>query len=149
MDEGRDYGRLTDNEGCVGEAASRHQRDHGIGAVINNNLFLNACLNASRPTPAFCDEVPSPIEFVKTARWQADECKRYGLAAETQCGQLFQPVQQFCQARRMRPQTGASPGGVGANEVEEDDAEDTDGEAGEQQPPPPPAPPPAAPPRKR
>jgi hypothetical protein len=146
VEEGRAHGRLTDNEGCVGEAASRHRRDQGISAALNNNLFLNGCLSASQPTPGFCDDVPSPFEFVKTARWQTDECKRYGLAPESQCGQLFQPVQQFCQRRRTSSQTGASPEGVGPEE-EDDDAEDSGGD--EEEPPPPPAPPAAPSPRAR
>jgi len=139
IEEGRDFGRGTDNEGCVAEAASRHQRDHSLTAVFNNNLFLNSCLPASRPTPGFCDEVPGPLEFSKTARWQFAECERYGLKTETQCAQLFQPVQQFCQKRSLGPQTGASPGGAG----EDEDGEDSDGDA------PPPPPPPAPPPGKR
>src|ERR1044071_2889758 len=48
MEEGQAFGRNTDNEGCVSEVASRHQRDHGMGGVFNNTLFLNACLPASR-----------------------------------------------------------------------------------------------------
>jgi hypothetical protein len=99
MEEGREYGRRTDNEGCLNEAVARHSRADGLGAVISNNIFFRACLEASRPTPHFCDDVPRPTEFMKSAHWQLDECKRYGLSTENQCGQLFQQVQQFCELR--------------------------------------------------
>jgi hypothetical protein len=46
---------------------------------------------------------------MKSARWQLDECKRYGLAPESQCGQLFQQVQQFCEERGRTGTRGNAP----------------------------------------
>jgi hypothetical protein len=123
IEEGRDYGRRTDNEGCLNEAVARHGRAAGFGDLISNNIFLHSCLDASRPTPGFCDDVPTALEFMKSARWQLDECKRYGLSTEKQCGQLFQQVQQFCEQRR-RAGTPGSGGHAGNGD----------------EPPPPPAP---------
>ena len=139
FEEGRDYGRRTDNEGCVTEAAARHGRGGGLGDAINNNLFIHACLDASRPTPGFCDDVPSAFEFVKSAHWQLDECKRYGLAPESQCGQLFQQVQQFCEQRRRTGTQGVAP----PSPEDKDDEDDTEDSEPSTPPPPPPAPPPS------
>lgn len=136
MEEGRDYGRRTDNEGCLNESVARHARAAGFSEILKNNLFLNSCLEASRPTPGFCDDVPGRAEIMKGARWQMDECKRYGLKPESQCGQLFQQVQQFCERRRAEG-SGASEG-LGGEEPE--DGEDAD-EPSPPAPPPPPAPP--------
>lgn len=125
VEEARDYGRRTDNEGCLDEAAARHSRSEGIGAMIKNGIFLRACLETSRPTPGFCDAVPTRFEFVKSAQWQLEECRRYGLPPEKQCGQLFQQVQEFCERRRLTP-------GVLTDNSNSDDEEPP--------PPPPPAP---------
>ena len=95
--EGQEYGRRTDNEGCVNEAAARHSRAEGFGDMIKNTIFLRTCLDASRPTPGFCDDVPRRFEFMKSAQWQLQQCKRYGLRPEQQCTQIFQQVQQFCE----------------------------------------------------
>lgn len=135
IEEGQAYGRGTDEEGCVGEAASRHGRSDGVTAAIKTSLFLHACLDVSRPTPHFCDTVPSRTEFMKGAQWQLDECKRYGLNPEQQCGQLFQQVQQYCE-RRGRSKSGA-PAGTEDGDVDESGADDSEPPA----PPPPPAPP--------
>jgi hypothetical protein len=114
MEEGRDYGRRTDNEGCLNEAVARHSSGGGgIGAAINTNLFLDACLEVSRPTPGFCDDVPAPLEIMRSARWQMDECKHYGLRPESQCGQIFQQVQKFCEIRRRAGTPGGQEGGGG------------------------------------
>ncbi len=121
--EGREYGRLTDNEGCVNEAVARQSRSEGVGDLFRNTLFLRPCLEASRPTPGFCDAVPRQTEFMKSIGWRQQQCQRYGLSNDKQCGQLFGQVQQFCELR------GQSPG--------DDAAPDTDGQ------PPPPAPPPS------
>ncbi|MBV9927820.1 MAG: hypothetical protein JOZ96_22565 [Acidobacteria bacterium] len=95
--EGVEYGRRTDNEGCLNEAAARHARGEGFTDLLKTNLFLRACLEKSRPTPGFCDEVPRQTEFMKAVAWQQRQCQRYGLSPEKQCGQLFQQVQQFCE----------------------------------------------------
>ena len=137
MEEGREYGRRTDNEGCVTEAVARHTRAHGISDMIGNGLFFRTCLDASRPTPGFCDDVPTRLEFMKSARWQLDECKRRGLSPENQCGQLFQQVQQFCEDRARR----GTQGGPTVAPVEEGDGADDNAPPPPLAPPPPPAPP--------
>ena len=95
--EGQEYGRRTDNEGCVNEAVARHSHAAGFGDMVKNTIFLRTCLDASRPTPGFCDDVPHQFEFIKSAQWQLRQCKRYGLRPEQQCQQIFQQVQQFCE----------------------------------------------------
>ena len=126
-DEGVAYGRRTDNEGCLNEAVARQARGGGFGDMIKINLFMRACLEVSRPTPGFCDDVPRQTEFMKAVGWQQRQCQRYGLSVEKQCGQLFQQVQQFCELRRERGEKG---GGTVVDEPAEPPA-----------PPTPPAPP--------
>ena len=100
--EGEEYGRRTDNEGCVNEAVARHSHAEGFGDMIKDTIFLRTCLDASRPTPGFCDGVPHQIEFIRGAQWQLQQCKRYGLRPEQQCTQIFQQVQQFCEQPHRR-----------------------------------------------
>ena len=120
--EGVEYGRRTDNEGCLNEAAARQARVEGFTDMVRNGIFMQTCLEASRPTPGFCDGVPRRTEFMKSIGWQQQQCKRFGLKPEQQCGQLFQGVQRFCEKH-------GTPGG-NAN-------------AGDFEAPPPPAPPPS------
>ena len=110
--EGQEYGRRTDNEGCLNETVARQAQAEGLTDLIKNNVFMRACLEASRPTPGFCDGVPRRTEFMKAIAWQQQQCQRYGLSPEKQCGQLFNQVQQFCELRRRR--------GENANAVEVD-----------------------------
>lgn len=102
MEEGESYGRRSDNEGCLLEGISRHKTADGFTELIKANLFLRACLDASRPTPGFCEGVPGRTEFIKSAQWQIEQCKRYGLSTDRQCQQIFQQVQQFCESPRAR-----------------------------------------------
>jgi hypothetical protein len=109
--EGVEYGRRTDNEGCLNEAVARQARADGFADMVKNNVFMRACLEASRPTPAFCDDVPRQTEFMKAIAWQSRQCQHYGLPPEKQCGQLFQQVQQFCELRRTRAENANASGG--------------------------------------
>jgi hypothetical protein len=128
--EGQEYGRRTDYEGCVAEAAARHGHSQDFTDKIKSGLFLRSCLEASRPTPGFCNTVPRQIDFLKGAQWQAEQCRKYDLKMENQCGQLFQQVQQFCEQRSSRS--------AGNSNAEEDSNTD-----GDETPPPPPPPAPA------
>jgi len=100
--EGRDFGRNSDNQGCVDESISRYKREPGFTGTISNGIFMRACLESSRPTPGFCDEVPRQTEFVKSAQWRVEQCRRIDLSSDSYCQQLFQPVQQFCERRTIR-----------------------------------------------
>jgi hypothetical protein len=100
--EGREYGRTTDNQGCVDETVARYKKDPGMSSVISSSLFTKACLDNSRATPGFCAAVPGATEFVKSGQWRTEQCRKVDLASDSYCQQLFQPVQQFCEIQRSR-----------------------------------------------
>src|SRR6266849_6790028 len=90
--EGRDFGRNSDNQGCVDESISRYKKEPGFTSAISNGIFMRACLESSRPTPGFCDEVPRQTEFVKSAQWRVSQCTRISLEKDSNCQNLFTPV---------------------------------------------------------
>jgi hypothetical protein len=102
MTEGREFGRNTDNQGCVDESVSKYKKDPGIATVISNSIFSRACLESSRPTPGFCDDVPKQTEFVKTAQWRIEQCRKVDLSKDSNCQNLFTPIQQFCDERAFK-----------------------------------------------
>ena len=97
MTEGREFGRNTDNQGCVDETLVRYKKEPGFTSVISLSIFSRVCLDASRPTPGFCNDVPKPTEFIKSGQWRAEQCRRADLSSDSYCRQLFQPVQEFCE----------------------------------------------------
>ena len=101
-EQGRSFGNTTDNQGCVDESLSRYKKDSGFTGVISNTIFMRTCLDASRSTPGFCDEVPKSMEFMKSAEWRLKQCRLAGLQTDNNCQNLFTPVQQFCE-QRSRP----------------------------------------------
>jgi len=95
--EGRDFGRNSDNQGCVDESISRYKKEPGFTSALSNSIFMQSCLDSSRPTPNFCTDVPKATEFMKSAQWRVDQCRKIDLSSDSYCQQLFQPVQQFCE----------------------------------------------------
>ena len=95
--EGRSVGNTTDNQGCVDESLSRYKKEPGMTSVISNTIFMRTCLEASKPTPGFCDQVPKSTEFMKSADWRLKQCRLAGLQSDNNCQNLFTPVQQFCE----------------------------------------------------
>ena len=101
-EEARSFGENTDNQGCVDEMISRYKADPGLTAAISNSIFVRICLDVSRDTPGFCDEVPKQREFMKSAQWRKDQCARVNLDRDSHCNNLFTPVQQFCEEKSVR-----------------------------------------------
>jgi len=97
--EGRAFGRTSNSRGCLTESIERHRRAASFGELFAVNLFLRGCLDVAPPTEGFCDGVPRPFEFTRTAEWGHEQCRTHGLSVERQCGQLFAQVQQYCAAR--------------------------------------------------
>ena len=97
--EAKAFGSRTDNQGCVDEGLARYKKDPGLSSVISNSVFMRACLEASRATSGFCDNVPKQTEFIKTAQWRLNQCRQVGLGSDNNCQNLFTPVQQFCQEK--------------------------------------------------
>jgi hypothetical protein len=99
MTEGREFGRNTDNQGCVDETLARYKKEPGFASGISASIFSRACLDASRPTPGFCTDVPKPTEFIKSGQWRVEQCRHADLSSDSYCQQLFQPVQEFCERK--------------------------------------------------
>ena len=108
--EGKEFGGRNDNQACVDESISRYKTEPGFGSAMSINFFLRACLEASKPTEGFCENVPKSSEFMKSAEWQVEQCRRVDLGKDNYCRQLFQPVQQFCEKgpRKSSPEKNAN-----------------------------------------
>jgi len=101
--EGKEFGKGTDNRGCLSEAVARYKKSPGFGSAISVNLFLKSCLKTSRPAVGFCDGVPRRTEFVKSAEWQLKQCADVDIR-DSYCGQIFGLVQEYCESERTEPQ---------------------------------------------
>ena len=95
--EARDFGKNTDNQGCVNESISRYKAEPGITSAMSNAIFVRICLDNSRETPGFCESVPKQREFMRTAQWRKEQCRQAGLERDSYCESLFTPIQQFCE----------------------------------------------------
>jgi hypothetical protein len=97
-EQGREFGKKADEQGCLDESIVRYKGDRGFTGSIASGLFLRSCLEASRPTHGFCDQVPGQSEIIKSARWQLEQAEKAGI--HDQYGrQLFSQVQQYCESK--------------------------------------------------
>jgi hypothetical protein len=95
VQEGTEYGKTTDEQGCLDKAIARYKENQGFVGSISAGIFLRTCLDESRPTPGFCDQVPGPTEFFKSSSWQSEQCKQAGIS-DSHCNQIFGQVQEYC-----------------------------------------------------
>ena len=97
--DGREFGKRSDNQGCVDETMARYKKEQGFFSALKYQRFMDGCLATSRPTPEFCDGLPLG-NMMKMAAWQDALCQRYDLANDRNCKQLSMPVVMFCGAKK-------------------------------------------------
>ncbi len=63
-------------------------------------IFLENCLNASRPTTGLCDSVPTTREILREASWAARQChdRRF---QDLYCSGLLQELADYCGRKRV------------------------------------------------
>lgn len=96
--EGREYGRTTDQQGCMNEGMKRSKSVGvlDIGGALELSTFVDACLETSKPTSNFCDGVPSFWSMEET-EWGAAQCRKAGIDPEkTGCVHVTKRKHQFC-----------------------------------------------------
>jgi hypothetical protein len=103
-EEAKELGAKTNNQGCLDEALSRHKRDKSITGQISTQSFLLVCLQASEPSPEFCDGVPLLNEKVASANWMLKKCSDAGLQNDQGCQRLFGSVQAHCHSSNYSPE---------------------------------------------
>jgi hypothetical protein len=105
-DEGRDFGRRSDYQGCVDESVSRYRQEPGFINSIAASLVMRACLDNSRGPARFCADVRGRMNFAKTPEWKKEQCRHFDLSSDKYCPELFVPLQQFCEERSSRSNEG-------------------------------------------
>jgi hypothetical protein len=104
VEEGKKFGVNNNNEGCLKEALARHKRDKSTMGQIATQTFLNVCLEASKPSPGFCDGVPQQNEILKSASWALKKCSDAGLQNDPGCKTIFGAVQSHCHRSNDSPE---------------------------------------------
>ena len=97
--EGRELGGNSDNQGCVDETFARYKKEPGFFNAAHYGQFMKACLEASRSTPGFCDNVPVS-NMTEMIAWREERCRHYDVPNDQKCAQLLVPQVMFCGPRK-------------------------------------------------
>lgn len=97
--EGRAFGQNSDNQGCADETFSRYKKEPGFFSSVNYAQFMKACLEVSRPTPNFCDDVPVG-KLTEMIKWRESQCSHYDVPNDQKCAQLLTSLVVFCGPRK-------------------------------------------------
>ena len=96
--EGREFAKTTDQQGCITEGVKRARQIgfFDIDKKVAHKYFVAGCLQNSRPTPGFCDEIPGFWNF-KGKEWEQAQCEKVGLnPLGTACEIVYEEQIDFC-----------------------------------------------------
>jgi hypothetical protein len=109
FEQGRAAGRTLDESGCVARATGALAGEAGssLTAGIANSVGLSGCLEASRATAGFCDDIPLKTDIFGAAQWIASTCNQMGYAGNTSCTNLIQLLPAHCASPERSRKVGA------------------------------------------
>jgi len=95
-EEGKEFGKTTDQQGCITEGMTRGKKLTGINLTgeVGNRYFVKGCLRASQPTPGFCEGVPSPLRRV-VDNWDERQCEKVRIP-KSACQDVLKEQILFC-----------------------------------------------------
>jgi hypothetical protein len=102
--EGREFGAGTDTQGCLDESMRRYKRDPGFFNAATTQGFMVGCLDTSRPTAGFCDQIPLG-QMMPIRQWQGAHCQKYGVPNDGKCQIILTPIVIFCGEQRDKERT--------------------------------------------
>ncbi|MFL6375037.1 MAG: hypothetical protein ACJ73D_10245 [Pyrinomonadaceae bacterium] len=100
---GVDFGKTTDNRGCVNESVRQFAAYKETGFLIRIEQlqighFTTGCLGTSQPTPKFCSNVPKDT-FLDRLKYTVEQCRAAGLRDGGPCNEIFKSVVVYCSTK--------------------------------------------------
>jgi hypothetical protein len=89
--EGARFGLTRDEAACFEEGKRRAAGATTMQGSFTVGAFVRSCMEYSRPTAGYCDNVPPPTSIGQTAAWQAQRC-----GEDLVCRNVSQVVQTYC-----------------------------------------------------
>lgn len=99
--EGHDFGKTTDQRGCMKEGLARATTSNDFKPKLGivRGTFIRACLESSRPAPGFCDGVPKrSLANPSNYDWTIQQCEKIRMdSSKTGCKLVFDEQARFCE----------------------------------------------------
>ncbi|HEX5871683.1 MAG TPA: hypothetical protein VFY65_14750 [Longimicrobium sp.] len=95
--EGARFGVTNDEAACFEQAKQRAGGSMSVAGSFSVGAYMRSCLEFSRQTPAFCDDVPPQGALRRTVEWQSARC-----GDDVDCRNVAQVVQQYCVSGRAK-----------------------------------------------
>jgi hypothetical protein len=92
--EGIEFGKGKDYVQCTDAALAR--LGNGVTAQIQTRVFADGCYSSATKSEELCATVPPRTEIMKNAQWNADECRKRGIANQQPCMQVMQALAEGC-----------------------------------------------------
>ena len=105
--DGVEFGKSTDQQGCQDEAFKRLRgalKRHELVKRREVQVFIYGCFQSCRPTPGYCANAPKQDEFFANLEWSESQCEKEGFGDDDACSTVFQEVVDVCLGKTPRPQ---------------------------------------------
>ena len=92
--EGIEFGKGKDFVQCTDAALAR--LGNGMTAQIQARMFADGCYSSATKSEELCAGIPPRTEIMKNAQWNAEQCRKRGVASQEACVQVMQALGEGC-----------------------------------------------------
>jgi hypothetical protein len=93
--DGARFGLVRDEAACFEEGKRRAAEASTFQNTFTAGAFVRACMEYSKPTPGYCDNVPPTTSIGRSVAWQTQRC-----GEDMICRNVSQVVQTYCNEGR-------------------------------------------------
>jgi hypothetical protein len=105
--EGVEFGKSTDQQGCQDEAL-RHLRaaikSHNPLKAHEAPVFIDGCFQSCKPSVGYCTNAPKEDAFFPKLEWSKSQCVKEGFGDDSDCTSVFIGVSNACLGKTPRLQ---------------------------------------------
>jgi hypothetical protein len=105
--EGVEFGKSTDQQGCQDEALRRLRaalKSHDLIKRREAQVFTYGCFQSCAPTSGYCANAPKRDAFRANLGWSESQCEKEGIGDDDACSSVFMEVVGTCLGKTPRSQ---------------------------------------------
>lgn len=103
LNEGKEFGKTTDNFGCQTNVLSmiKPLRETDIEEIVDAQYFFGSCLETSTYVPSFCEGLPSDWKDILDGNKAKNaECEKLGFKNSNICRHVMTEKLDYCAKKR-------------------------------------------------
>ncbi|MCU4676101.1 hypothetical protein N7931_10690 [Catenovulum sp. 2E275] len=73
---GAEFAKTHNQQACLDTVIERSQTCRDTNCTVELKNFLTTCFEQAEKSPAVCDQVPAPADYINKVSWTVSKCRK-------------------------------------------------------------------------